>query len=103
MKILISDANILVDIGKVDLLSQFSNLSYELYTTDFILEEVNQKQRKEITKLIDDNEINVIITSEIEDFQGINNLLQNSSGLSFEDCPVWYYSEKMNGTLITVR
>jgi len=86
---------------KVDLLNQFASLSYDLYTTDFILEEVNQKQKEKINKVISDDKIILIITSQIEDFQGIYDLLAISSGLSFEDCSVWYYSKKMDGTLIT--
>ena len=101
MKILINDANILIDLVKVDLLNQFASLSYDLYTTDFILEEVNQKQKEKINKVISDDKITLIITSQIEDFQGIYDLLAISSGLSFEDCSVWYYSKKMDGTLIT--
>lgn len=27
--------------------------------------------------------------------------MENSNGLSFEDCSVWYYSEKLCGTLLT--
>ncbi len=101
MKILINDANILIDLVKISLLNRFSDLSYELFTTDFILAEVNQAQRKEIVKLIGDAKINLIVTTEMEDFQGIYNLLEESSGLSFQDCSAWYYSKKMNGTLIT--
>lgn len=101
MKILVNDANILIDLVKLGLLKQFANLSHELYTTDFILEEVNQQQKQEIMELIDNNKINLIVTSELDDFQGINNLLENSSGLSFEDCSAWYYTKKMNGTLVT--
>ena len=101
MRVFINDANILIDIVKLDLLSQFSELSYDLYTTDFILEEINQEQRLEIDRLIDEGKFNIIFTSDIKDFQAINDLLKNASGLSFEDCSAWYYTKKMNGTLIT--
>ena len=31
----------------------------------------------------------------------INSILENSSGLSFEDCSVWYYSKILSGILLT--
>ncbi len=101
MKILINDANILIDLVKLDFLNQFANLPHELHTTDFILEEINNEQKRAISRLINEDKINLIVTSDIEDFLGINDLLENSSGLSFEDCSAWYYSKKMNGTLVT--
>jgi len=101
MKLLVNDANILIDLVKLDLLREFSSLSHKLYTTDFILEELNLQQKKQVQKEITANKIYLIETSEIEDFQGIYDLLESSSGLSFEDCSAWYYSKKLSGTLIT--
>jgi len=101
MKILINDANILIDLVKLDLLDEFANLAHELHTTDFILEEVNPDQKSHILPIIDAEKLKLIVTTEVEDFQGIADLLENSSGLSFEDCSAWYYSKKMDGTLVT--
>lgn len=101
MKIVINDANILIDIVKLELLEAFSNLNFELNTTDFVIEELNPDQNKAIQKFISSGKIQLITTNTLEDLQGINNLLQSSSGLSFEDCSVWYYSKKMNCTLLT--
>ena len=101
MKIVINDANILIDIVKLELLEEFSNLNFELNTTDFVLEELNPDQNKVIQEFISSGKIQLITTNDLEDLQGINNLLESSSGLSFEDCSVWYYSKKMNCTLLT--
>lgn len=101
MKIVINDANILIDIVKLELLKEFSNLSFELYTTDFVLEELNVDQNKVIQQLVSEGEIHLIKTESLEDLQGIYTLVETSSGLSFEDCSVWYYSKKMSCTLLT--
>lgn len=101
MRLLINDANILIDIIKLELLDKFVSLSFRLLTTDFILEELNPTQKKEIENLIDLEEIVLIETTKLEDYTGINELLVNSSGLSFEDCSVWYYSKKLGGVLVT--
>ena len=45
MKIVINDANILIDLAKLDLLDIFSRLPFDLYTTDFVYEELNEDQK----------------------------------------------------------
>ena len=101
MKVVINDANILIDIAKLELLEEFSNLNFEMYTTDFVFEEIDDEQRNPVEKLIEQNIITIIETEETEDYQGITNLLESSTGLSFEDCSVWYYSKKLSGALLT--
>lgn len=101
MRILINDANIFIDLVKLELLVAFSNLSFDLHTTDFVIEELNGEQQVHIIKLSEFKRLNVIETNTIEDFLGINGILENSNGLSFEDCSVWYYSKKLSGVLLT--
>ena len=101
MRIVINDANILIDLADLEMLSIFSQLNYEMYSTDFILEELNQNQRELVDTLIESQRLIIIETNEVDDFSGISNLLEKTNGLSFEDCSVWYYSKKMNGTLLT--
>lgn len=101
MKIVINDANILIDLAKLELLEVFSKLHFDLHTTDFIIEELNDEQHEPVSKLIKIGKLKVIETEDAIDFQGIINILDNCSGLSFEDCSVWYYSKKMAGALLT--
>ena len=101
MKIVINDANILIDLAKLSLLDVFSKLNFELHTTDFVYEELNEEQKSPVSSLLENGTLNVIETLEVEDFQGINELLEASNGLSFEDCSVWYYSSKLSGTLLS--
>lgn len=101
MRVVINDANILIDLAKLELLDVFSQLNFELHSTDFVLAELNKSQRVLIDKLILDNVLNIIKTEDIDDFNGISSLLERTNGLSFEDCSVWYYSKKMNGILLT--
>lgn len=101
MKIVIIDANILIDLAKLDLLDIFSKLDFDLYTTDFVYEELNEEQKSPISILKKKGHLKIIETEELADFQKISELLESSSGLSFEDCSVWHYSEKLSGTLLT--
>lgn len=101
MKVVINDANILIDLAKLDLLETFSNLAFELYSTDFVLEELNRQQRSLVDTLVNSKKLFVIETEDINDLEGISLLLTKTTGLSFEDCSVWYYSKKMKGILLT--
>lgn len=101
MKIVINDANILIDLAKLDLLELFSLLNFELHTTDFVYEELNEEQKSPVSSLLKEGRLNIIETIDSKDFKGINALLNSSNGLSFEDCSVWYYSTKLSGTLLT--
>ncbi len=101
MNIVINDANILIDIVKLDLLEYFLQLDFDFHTTDFVLSEISDEQLIEIQPRIDSSEITLITTSSEIDFNGITQLLQSVSGLSFEDCSVWYYSKLLNAMLLT--
>lgn len=101
MRILINDANILIDLVELGLLKEFSQLSFELYTTDFILAEIDEIQRAQFDAIIEAGNLNVVVTEADEDFGGITSLLFSGGGLSFEDCSTWYYSRKMGGILVT--
>lgn len=101
MKIVINDANIFIDLSLLELLELFSQLDFELYTTDFVFEELNADQKNLVLTLKKNGKLNIIETTETTDFEGITNLLQNNNGLSFEDCSIWYYSQKLSGILLT--
>ena len=101
MRVVINDANILIDLVKIDLMNQFVQLDMELKTTDFVFEELNEEQKNIITLYINVGEIEIITTEKVEDFAGISSILDHASGLSFEDCSVWYYANKFKGILLS--
>lgn len=97
MKLLINDANILIDIVKLNLVKPFLSLKFDLHTTDFVFAELEESQQN----LFILEKLTIIKTESIEDFQAISHLAETHSGLSFEDCSVWHYTRKLGGTLIT--
>lgn len=101
MKIIINDANILIDLVHLNLMDEFIQLQLELKTTDFVFEELNEDQKIVIEKFINSEHIELITTEQEEDFESITTILENSSGLSFEDCSVWHYANKLNGILLS--
>ncbi len=100
-RIIINDANILIDLVHLDLMNEFIQLDLELKTTDFVFEELNEEQKIIIQGYINSEHIELVVTEEEQDFEGISSILENSSGLSFEDCSVWYYANKLNGILLS--
>lgn len=100
MNIFINDANILIDLAELGLLDAFSKLPFKLYTTDFVYAELRDTQKSRVSILCAKGYLTVIEADE-EDLQGMSELLKSSSGLSFEDCSVWFYSKKLSGTLLT--
>ena len=97
MKILINDANILIDLVKLDIVDAFLSLEFELHTTDFVFAELSVQQQESIAHV----KLNIIKMDDQQDFDAITKLLTTHNGLSFEDCSVWHYTHKLNGILIT--
>lgn len=96
MKLHINDANILMDIVKLDLTVSFLALEFELYTTDFVFAEMEPEQQEQ---LLSDTLIK--IGASAEDMTAIFNLSEQHAGLSYEDCSTWYFAQKMDGILVT--
>ena len=101
MEIIINDANILIDLVKLNLMEEFVLLPFNFRTTDFIHNELNDDQKNTIQFYINCEKIELIVTESIEDYDGIISISENNSGLSFEDCSVWYYANKLNCILLT--
>jgi predicted nucleic acid-binding protein len=97
MKLLINDANILIDIFQCGLTDAFLSLNFELKTTDFVFSELEPEQQKKMSS----HKLQIIETNDLADFTAINNLKEENKGVSFEDCSVWYYAKKLNGVMVT--
>ena len=101
MRIVINDANILIDLIHLELITLFFQLEkLELKTTDFVFEELNYEQKEALQNFVDDGKL-LIIDSEEEDLINISNILSQTKGLSFEDCSVWYFAKLHDGILLT--
>lgn len=52
MTIVVNDANILIDLVKLQILTHFFGLNYQFYTTDLVLEELHDHQKAELEPYI---------------------------------------------------
>lgn len=100
MIIVVNDANVLIDLVKLDLVSQFFELPLVFHTTDFILEELHTEQRECLAPFIKSGTFKILSLS-AEDLIEIKKLQSEKSQLSIQDCSAIVCSNNMNGSLIT--
>jgi predicted nucleic acid-binding protein len=101
-RIVISDANVIIDLLSVQLLEAFFALPCEICTTDLVISEIERPEQQQIIqKFIKLKKLGVA-TFEFDEFSEIL-LLQSTSknNTSIADCSVWYYAKKVDGRLLT--
>ncbi|WP_341199272.1 hypothetical protein [Croceibacter atlanticus] len=100
MKLVVNDANILIDLVELQLLPHFFALEFEFLTTTLILEELFEEQQDELKQYIDEG---ILVCEEMtaQDIEAIKQIEQNKPKLSQQDCSAYYQAQTKNGTLIT--
>lgn len=100
MKVIVNDANILIDLVELDILSSFFRLKFEFLTTSLILEELFPDQQAALQPYIDRKTLEVQDMS-ADDLVEISKIQQQKSSLSEQDCSAFYQAKKNSATLIT--
>ncbi|MBN2857448.1 MAG: hypothetical protein JXN63_03515 [Candidatus Delongbacteria bacterium] len=101
MRIVINDANILMDLADLDMLDLLSSLEYEYHTTDLVIAEVDdERQQTEIDAFINKGKMIVRTFTDIEIIK-ISAESSEYNGLSLTDRSVLHYSKETNGILMT--
>lgn len=100
MRIIVNDANILIDLVELGLLPHFFDLSLEFLTTSLILDELFEEQQEVLQPFIDQNKLKVEEFSP-EDLLEIAILQQTKAKLSEQDCSAFYQAKKRKATLVT--
>jgi len=100
MKVVVNDANVLIDLVKLQLLPQFFALEHVFYTTDFILEELYPEQQEELQAYIVAERLKVMPFNEEELIQ-VAELQAQKPQLSEQDCSAVVCALKVNGDLLT--
>lgn len=100
-KVIINDANILIDLIKLELIDPFFRLEETDYvTTDFVFEELYEEQKQQLYPFIHSNQLK-IMTSSGEELIEISKIISSSNGLTIQDCSVHYYAFTLQGILLT--
>ena len=96
--LLISDANIFIDLEKMGLLKYFDCLGMEIATSDFVYNELNQEQQTMVSSLkveiysMDSDELLAFINA----FQS-----ENLKKISLQDYSIFHYAKKHQGEVLS--
>ena len=100
MKIVVNDANILIDLVELKILHWFFKLEFEFHTTIFILDELFVEQKEALLPYIETGSLIVDDITE-EDLIEIFKIRNTKPSLSEQDCSAFYKAQKHSAILIT--
>ncbi|WP_136809590.1 hypothetical protein [Desulfosediminicola flagellatus] len=100
MIFLVNDANILIDLLKIDLLEQFFELDFDFQVTDMVVAEIEEDNAGKLQTCID-NELLTKQSFSFEDLMKIQSIEVENPALSIADCSCLYLAQNLNATLLT--
>jgi predicted nucleic acid-binding protein len=100
VKVIVNDANILIDLVDLKLLPHFFQIECEFHTTELILEELLDEQQEALLPYIETGKLIVDLISE-EDLGEIYTIRMTKPALSEQDCSAFFQARKDNAALIT--
>lgn len=96
--LLVTDANIFIDLDKSGLLIEFSKLDIKIYTSDFVFNELNEKQKILLLSL--KITIYTFSSNELADFfKEYKNLGQVK--ISFQDYSIYHFAKKYKSYVLS--
>lgn len=100
MTVVVNDANVLIDLIKLDLTDPFFSLNLDFHTTDIIIDELHPEQQETLRPYVE-KEIFIIESLSSDDLREMNILQSKRPQLSIQDCSAIVCSKKISATLIT--
>ncbi len=100
MRIIVNDANILIDLVDLKILPHFFQLEYDFHTTEMILNELFPEQKEALEPYIETGRLIIDDISD-DDLIAIVNIRISRPNLSEQDCSAFYQAQKVNAALIT--
>ncbi len=101
MEFVVNDTNIFIDLVNTDLLDAFFQLELTVYTTDFVIAEIEDPVQTGIVESFVAEKKLIVDSFTLDELEELTLLQDANNGLSIEDCSVWYYSKQNDYTLIT--
>ena len=100
MKIIVNDANILIDLIELQLLPYFFALEFEFYTTSLVFEELDKDQQFTLKTYVDSGTL-LVHEMTYTQLTEINTIQKTKPALSLQDCSAFYQAQIEAGILIT--
>ncbi len=101
-KLVVSDANIFIDLIVMGFIGDFFQLPFDIMTVDFIMRELKKSGQKEIVQAYEARKKLTIQTFSAGEIDKIN-ALRESEGykLSVQDCSIWFCAKKSGAAILT--
>lgn len=99
MKIVVNDANILIDFCKLDMLADFFHLEYDFHVADAVWEELNSAQQTQLHPYIQAGRL--VVVHDAADFSEILEIRRLRNQLSIPDCTALLYAKRQKSILLT--
>ncbi|MGI6319885.1 MAG: hypothetical protein ACOXZK_02720 [Bacteroidales bacterium] len=101
MIVVVNDANILIDLIKLQLVEAFFNINWEFHSTNLIIEnELYDEQKEQLQPYINNGKL-IIQELDVEDMISIVNIQVQKPQLSDKDCSALHCAKKLNASLVT--
>ncbi|SMC78227.1 hypothetical protein SAMN02746065_11022 [Desulfocicer vacuolatum DSM 3385] len=100
MIVLVNDANIFIDLLKIDLIDLFFKLPCEFHVTDLVLAEIHEANVAKLVVYIDDGTLHKK-TFTFEELMQIQSLESKYKALSVPDCSCLFQAKILSGRLLT--
>lgn len=100
MRIIVNDANILIDLVKLDILLHFFQLPFSFHTTDIIFDELDEEQQELLLPYIEAEQL-IVEGFTGEELIAISTLKDEKNQLSMEDCSAVFCAQKLAADLIS--
>jgi predicted nucleic acid-binding protein len=100
MIFLVNDANILIDLLKIDLLDSFFQLDFDFHVTDIVYSEIQEENSDKLEICIESK----LLTKQcfqFEDLVEIQKVRDYNPALSIADCSCLYLAKKLDAMLLT--
>lgn len=101
MIVVVNDANILIDLIKLQLVDAFFNINWQFHSTNLIIEnELYEEQKLQLQPYIDNGKL-IIQELDANDIIAIMGIQIKKPQLSDKDCSALHCAQKLNGALVT--
>ena len=100
MKVVVNDANILIDLVKLQLLPHFFSLGWEFHTTSLVFDELFEDQQEAFAPY-QDNGLFLVADLDATELMSILELQYEKPQLSEQDCSALFYTIKKSGVLLS--
>jgi hypothetical protein len=101
MIIVVNDANILIDLIKLQLLDAFFKINWEFHSTNLIIEnELYDEQKEQLHPYIESGKF-IIQELDVEDMISVMSIQFQKPQLSDKDCSALHCAQKLNAYLVT--